>query len=54
MTENTINITMCKPVKCSICQLVLINKTVFMMHDKPFCSPQCKEKYFYNNKTTKV
>ena len=53
MTENTVNITMCKPVKCSICKLVLKNKTVFMMHDKPFCSDQCKEKYFYN-KTTKV
>ena len=53
MTENTVNITMCKPVKCSICKLVLKNKTVFMMHDKPFCSDQCKEKYFYN-KTSKV
>ena len=34
--------------------LVLKNKTVFMMHDKPFCSSQCKEKFFYSNKTNRI
>ena len=46
--------TMCKPLKCSICQIVLRNQTVFMMHDKPFCSVKCKEKFFYGTKTSKL
>ena len=54
MTENTINITMCKPVKCTICEIALINKTVFMMHDKPFCSSKCKEKFFHIQKPRSV
>ena len=54
MTEDTINITMCKPVVCTVCSLVLINKTVFMMHDKSFCSVKCKEKFFYGTKTNKL
>ena len=54
MTEYIINIAMCKPIKCSVCSIELKNKTVFMMHDRPFCSSQCKEKFFYNNKTTRI
>ena len=54
MTDYTINISMCKPVVCTVCSLVLKNKTVFMMHDKPFCSVKCKEKFFYGAKTNKL
>ena len=41
---------MCKPVHCTVCSLLLKDKTIFMMHDKPFCSTKCKEKYFYSKK----
>lgn len=49
MTEYIVNISMCKPVNCTVCSLLLKDKTIFMMHDKPFCSPKCKEKYFLNS-----
>ena len=54
MTDYTINISMCKPVTCTVCSLVLKNKTVFMMHDKPFCGVKCKENFFYGTKTKKL
>ena len=54
MTEYIINIDMCKSVKCTICSMVLKNKTVFMMHDKPFCSTKCKEKFFYSQKPSSI
>ena len=54
MTEYIINIDMCKSVKCTICSVVLRDKTVFMMHDKPFCSTKCKEKFFYGQKPSSI
>lgn len=54
MTEYVINISMCKPINCTVCSLLLKDKTVFMMQDRPFCSTKCKEKYFYSQKTTNL
>lgn len=54
MTEYIINIDMCKSVKCTICSVVLRDKTVFMMQDKPFCSTKCKEKFFYGQKPSSI
>ena len=50
MTEEFVNISMCKPVHCTLCSILLKDKTIFMMHDKPFCSTKCKEKYFSSKK----
>ena len=54
MTEYIINIDMCKSVKCTICSMVLKNKTVFMMHDKPFCSNKCKDNFLYSKKSSSI
>lgn len=52
MTEEYIS--MCKSVNCTVCSLLLKDKTIFMMQDKPFCSTRCKEKYFLNSKTYNI
>ena len=54
MTEYVMNISMCKPIKCTICSIELKKQTIFMMHDKPFCSTKCKEKFFNGLKISKI
>lgn len=54
MTEYVINMSICKPIKCTVCSVELRNQTVFMMHDKPFCGSKCKEKFFSRQYPSKI
>jgi len=40
-------------MQCNICKTDLAGITIFFMHDRPYCSEQCRDRHISNDLNTK-